>query len=42
VDTVVDYTPTQGDVVSDNCENVNLIHWTSFLLYITSLITMNK
>ena len=26
VDTVVDYTPTQGDVVSDNCENVNLIH----------------
>ena len=25
VDTVVDYSPTQGDVISDNCENVNLI-----------------
>ena len=26
LDTVVDYTPTQGDVISVNCENVNLIH----------------
>jgi RTX calcium-binding nonapeptide repeat (4 copies) len=26
LDTVVDYTPTQGDVISINCENVNLIH----------------
>jgi Ca2+-binding RTX toxin-like protein len=26
LDTVVDYNPSQGDVVSSNCENVNLIH----------------
>ncbi|HEY6884261.1 MAG TPA: calcium-binding protein [Nitrososphaeraceae archaeon] len=26
LDTVVDYTPTQGDVISSNYENVNLIH----------------
>ena len=26
VDTVVDYSPTQGDVISVNCENVNTVH----------------
>jgi hypothetical protein len=26
LDTVIDYNPAQGDVISSNCENVNLIH----------------
>ena len=26
LDTVIDCNPSQGDAVSSNCENVNLIH----------------